>query len=80
LTEVDLYILTSSRTFSAAEAFAYIMKNLDRAVLIGEKTKGGAHPVDVLIVKGDILTQIPICESYDPSQERIGKKLVSGPM
>ena len=26
----------------------------------------GAHQIDVLIVRRDILIQIPICESYDP--------------
>ncbi len=66
LTNIDLYILTSSRTFSAAEDFAYTMKNLNRATIIGGTTKGGAHPIDIFVVKGDILTQIPICESYNP--------------
>lgn len=67
LTEIELYILISnSMTFSAAEDFAYTMQHLDRAVLIGETTKGGAHPIDVLIVQDSILTQIPICESYNP--------------
>ena len=66
LLDVELYILTNSKTFSAAEDFAYTMQSLKRAIVVGEKTKGGAHPVDVLIVKGDILTQIPICESYNP--------------
>ena len=26
----------------------------------------GAHPIDVLTVRGDILIQIPFCESYNP--------------
>lgn len=34
--------------------------------MVGETTKGGAHPIDVLIVKGDILTQVPIGCSYNP--------------
>ena len=66
LPDIDLYILTSSRTFSAAEAFAYDLQQLKRAVIVGEKSKGGAHPVDVLIVKSDILTQVPIGCSYNP--------------
>ena len=66
LPEIDLYILTSSRTFSAAEGFAYDLQQLKRAVLVGETTKGGAHPIDVLIVKGEILTQVPIGCSYNP--------------
>jgi len=64
--DIDLYILTSSRTFSAAEDFSYSLKHLKRAVIVGESTKGGAHPVDVIIVKGSILTQISIGNSVNP--------------
>ena len=42
--ETPLYILTSNRTFSGAEEFAYNMKNLKRGTIIGEVTGGGAHP------------------------------------
>lgn len=37
-------MLISHDTFSAGEGFAYEMKNLKRAVLIGAATGGGAHP------------------------------------
>ncbi len=40
----DVYILTSKRTFSAAEEFSYNLKNLKRATIVGETTGGGAHP------------------------------------
>lgn len=40
----DIYILTSSRTFSAAEEFSYNLRNLKRATIVGETTGGGAHP------------------------------------
>lgn len=39
-----VFVLTSSRTFSAAEEFTYNLKNLKRAVIVGETTGGGAHP------------------------------------
>lgn len=46
MTDTDLYILTSRRTFSAAEEFTYNMKNMKRATIVGETTGGGAHPVE----------------------------------
>ena len=39
-----VFVLTSSRTFSAAEEFTYNLKNLKRATIVGETTGGGAHP------------------------------------
>jgi hypothetical protein len=44
LADTDVYILTSKRTFSAAEEFTYNLKNLERATVVGETTGGGAHP------------------------------------
>jgi retinol-binding protein 3 len=64
--DVDLYILTSARTFSAAEAMPYALQALKRAVVVGEVTKGGANPVDVLIVKDSILTQVSIGKPVNP--------------
>jgi hypothetical protein len=45
MTDVPVYVLTSPRTFSAAEEFTYNLKNLKRATIVGETTGGGAHPV-----------------------------------
>jgi len=66
LPDVDVYILTNSKTFSAAEDFCYSLQALRRAVIVGERTKGGAHPVDVVIIDGDILAQISIGNSVHP--------------
>jgi len=62
----DLYILTSSRTFSGAEEFTYNMKNLKRATVIGETTGGGAHPTDVMIVQKDFLLRVPYARAINP--------------
>jgi hypothetical protein len=47
-----LYILTSTRTGSAAEAFAYTLKNAGRAVIVGEASGGAANPGGVRSVGG----------------------------
>lgn len=43
-TQKEVYVLTSKKTFSAAEGLAYALKNLKRATIVGETTRGGAHP------------------------------------
>jgi tetratricopeptide (TPR) repeat protein len=43
--DVPLFILTSDRTFSAAEAFSYSLQARNRATIIGEVSGGGAHPI-----------------------------------
>jgi len=62
----DLYILTSSRTFSGAEEFTYNMKNLKRAVVIGETTGGGAHPTEPMIVAKDFILRVPFARAINP--------------
>lgn len=46
LADKPVYLLTSARTFSAAEHFSYDLKMLKRATLVGETT-GGASDVGV---------------------------------
>jgi len=43
LADKPLYLLTSSRTISAAEHFSYDLKMLKRATLVGETTRGSSH-------------------------------------
>ena len=47
MVDTPIWVLTSGRTFSAAEEFSYNLKHMERATLVGETTGGGAHPVDV---------------------------------
>lgn len=64
--DTDLYILTSQRTFSAAEEFTYNMKNLKRATIIGETTGGGAHPGGTRIVNDYFLVWVPTGRAVNP--------------
>jgi hypothetical protein len=43
LVDKPAFVLTSSSTFSAAEAFSYDLKMLKRATLVGETTSGRGH-------------------------------------
>lgn len=42
-----LYVLTSSKTISAGEAFVYYLKKKNRATIVGEVTAGAGYRVDV---------------------------------
>jgi hypothetical protein len=50
MVDTPIYVLTSGRTFSAAEEFTYNLKSMERATIIGETTGGGAHPVDMVML------------------------------
>lgn len=64
--DVPVYVLTSSRTFSAAEEFTYNLKNLKRATIIGETTGGGAHPVNSMIIGNQLMVVLPIARAISP--------------
>jgi hypothetical protein len=61
-----LFILTSNRTFSAAEAVAYDLQALGRAVIVGERTGGGAHPYEFRRVHSHFALDLPEGQSINP--------------
>jgi len=65
-TNKPVYILTSKNTFSAAEAFTYTLKHLDKATIVGEVTKGGANRTKRINLNDDFTISVPYIESIHP--------------
>jgi hypothetical protein len=61
-----VYVLTSRRTFSAAEEFTYNLKCLKRATIVGETTGGGAHPGGVKRVHEHFGVFVPSGRAINP--------------
>lgn len=61
----EICILTSAKTYSAAEAFTYTMKHLKRACVVGEITGGGAHLIDVKRVSDEIDMRVPVARAHN---------------
>jgi hypothetical protein len=63
---MPMYILTSHKTFSAAEDFSYGMQQAKRATIVGEITGGGAHPQMPFSIGQGFVSSIPFARSYNP--------------
>ncbi|GLW35082.1 interphotoreceptor retinoid-binding protein [Actinoplanes regularis] len=61
-----LYVLSSNSTFSAAEELAYDLQQLARAVVVGERTRGGAHPRNGWTVHPHLEAAIPVGRAINP--------------
>jgi hypothetical protein len=64
--DLPVFVLTSGRTFSGAEEFAYNLKNLERAVIVGETTGGGAHPVRPARLDARFVMTVPFMRAQNP--------------
>jgi hypothetical protein len=74
--ERPVYVLTSRRTFSGAEEFAYNLQALKRAVIVGDTTGGGAHPGGFRRVSAHFGVWVPSGRAINPitgtNWERVG--------
>jgi hypothetical protein len=61
-----VFVLTSGRTFSGGEDFAYTLQALGRATVIGETTGGGAHPTRGFPISAAVHIGIPFARSVNP--------------
>ncbi|XP_014876688.1 retinol-binding protein 3 isoform X2 [Poecilia latipinna] len=63
----DVIILTSRRTMGAAEAVAYTLKKLKRAIIVGERSAGGSVKVQkIRIAQSDFYITVPVARSINP--------------
>lgn len=59
-------VLTSDFTFSGGEELAYNLKVLKRATLVGQTTRGGAHPTARIPVAPHVTVTVPAARSINP--------------
>lgn len=65
--EKDVIILTSRRTTGAAEAVAYALKKLRRAITVGERSAGGSVKVQkIRIAQSKFYITVPVARSVSP--------------
>src|SRR5207249_9413311 len=60
-----VYVLTSAVTFSGGEDVAYTLQAHGRAVIIGETTRGGAHPTTPSPVTEHITVTVPTARTIN---------------
>ncbi|MEM1390203.1 MAG: S41 family peptidase, partial [Pseudomonadota bacterium] len=65
-TDRPLVVLIDDGTFSAPEAVAYTLQSVDRAIIIGEASGGGAHLLDGGVPVGEAFTL------YVPTRRPVG--------
>jgi hypothetical protein len=61
-----VYILTSRRTFSAAESFTFGLRVNNRVTIVGEPTGGGGHFGQFHDLPGGFVMFVPYGRTYDP--------------
>lgn len=66
LKTIPIYILTNKQTFSAGEEFAYNLQAQHRALIVGERTGGGAHPVALEPVGNSFTANMPNSRAINP--------------
>ncbi len=66
LADKPVCVLVGAHTFSAAEEFAYTLQKMKRATIIGEHTRGGAHPSKRHVIDGTFVLSLPFAETISP--------------
>ncbi|WP_116107306.1 S41 family peptidase [Lewinella sp. IMCC34191] len=64
--DIPVYVLINEKTISAGEEFAYDLKHLKRAKIIGETSAGAANFGEEFVVYGDFIAWIPTGRAINP--------------
>lgn len=74
--DVPLYVLTSRATVSAAEEFAFVLRRLGRAQIVGDRTIGAGHMNDIFPIGHGFVLSVSVTRVSDPvtgeEWERVG--------
>jgi C-terminal processing protease CtpA/Prc len=61
-----VYLVTSHRTYSGCEAFAYALQAQRRAITVGEDTQGAAHLTVPIPISEHFTLAVPFGRSVNP--------------
>jgi C-terminal processing protease CtpA/Prc len=61
-----VYVLTSQETFSGGEGLSYHLQALKRAVVIGERTRGGGRRSEIISLGRNLYASIPFAQGRSP--------------
>ncbi|MEU5155775.1 S41 family peptidase [Glycomyces sp. NPDC021274] len=61
-----VWVLTSAKTFSGGEALSFDLQEHQRATVVGERTRGGAHPRDSVKVDTHLELALPVARAVSP--------------
>jgi C-terminal processing protease CtpA/Prc len=64
--DAPVYVLTSANTFSGGEELAYDLQALERATVVGEVTRGGAHPSEIVSLGMHVELRLPVARGVNP--------------
>jgi hypothetical protein len=67
MTETPVYVLIGRRTYSAAECLAYTLQSHAKAVIVGERSVGGAHPTRSFVIReAEVVVTVPVRDIINP--------------
>jgi hypothetical protein len=61
-----VYVLVGPETFSGAEELAYDLQVLGRGTVVGERTRGGAHPREGFRLHPHLELSVPVARAVSP--------------